>query len=302
MPKLLKSGLIAALGLVVSVGAVRCGGLADSELPDDQADLHGGKPRTCGAVDASPAEREQVDAQLEIIQSLRARSTSDDLTASHTIPVYFHVIQSASGTNVANGYVSTADLDQQIAVLNSGYRASGFSFARTGVDYTVNADWFANTAPGSAQEKSMKTSLRKGGSNALNLYTANLSGGLLGWATFPWDYAKKASMDGVVILWSSFPGGTSANYNLGQTATHEVGHWMGLWHTFQGGCTAPGDSVSDTPAEATAAFGCPAKRDTCSSAGVDPIHDFMDYTYDSCMTSFTAGQNTRMKSSWTSYR
>jgi hypothetical protein len=222
-----------------------------------------------------------------------------------TIPVAFHVITRGSTYN--DGNIPLSQIQAQIEVLNDSYsgRTGGaktpFKFTLASVDRTLNVGWF-NMAPGTGREQAMKTALRVGGANTLNIYTADLGHYLLGWATFPWSYASTSWRDGVVILYSSLPGGTAAPYNGGDTATHEVGHWLGLFHTFQGGCTPPGDQVDDTPFEATPSFDCELDRDTCTAPGNDPVTNFMDYSDDACMFAFTAGQSLRAAESWTAYR
>ena len=235
-------------------------------------------------------------------------------SGSVTIGVFFHVINTGQG--IENGDVPTKWLRDQIDVLNAAYAGADdaatpssvntpFRFAMIGVDRTTNAAWF-NSGIDSAAEREMKAALHVGGANTLNFYVNNAGGVYLGWATFPFWYAADPLQDGVVVLYSSLPGGSCCGdrvYNLGDTGTHEVGHWLGLFHTFQGGCAAVyNDFVADTPAERSPAFGCPVGRDTCPGAGVDPIENFMDYSEDFCMFQFSAGQSARMEALSLQYR
>jgi hypothetical protein len=233
----------------------------------------------------------------------RAETGSAERTGTVNVNVYFHVITNTSGA----GNVSDAAIANQITVLNNAYSgATGgantlYRFTLVSKDVTANNTWY--TCTGGTCEQQMKNALHKGGAADLNFYTNNMGGGLLGWATFPSDYASAPKMDGVVCLYSSLPGGSTSPYNLGDTATHEVGHWVGLYHTFQGGCNGNGDFVSDTPAERSPASGCPSGLDTCrNKAGLDPIENFMDYSIDSCMFKFTAGQAARADALTLQYR
>jgi hypothetical protein len=139
-----------------------------------------------------------------------------------------------------------------------------------------------------------------------NIWVANLSGGLLGYAQFPSNSTLpgmptdggSALSDGVVVLYSSvgsvaspYPGG--APYNLGRTLTHEVGHWIGLRHIWgDGGCSV-NDYCADTPNAGGSNFGCPSV-DSCAGGDVDMVENYMDYTDDSCMDIFTYDQVNRM--------
>ena len=215
------------------------------------------------------------------------------------INVYFHVINQGSG--VSNGDVTDTMIADQIGVLNAGFGPTGWSFVLAATTRTTNAAWF-NTCDASSVEAQMKGALRQGSADDLNIYSCNPGSDLLGWATFPSSYASAPSRDGVVLLHASLPGGSAVPYDLGDTGTHEVGHWMGLYHTFQGGCSKKNDQVSDTPAERSAAFGCPSGRDTCAGGGLDPITNFMDYTDDACMFQFTAGQDGQIDTLFSTYR
>lgn len=276
---------------------VNVGGRCGFELSIDEQEAFEAENAEQPAFQKLPefAEDEELSTEPLYGRGSGGGGTTTTVTGG-VISVYMHVIH--SGTT---GQLSSTDVANQISVLNAAYAGTGWSFSLVSTDYTDNATWFGS-CNNSTYESAMKNALRQGTADDLNLYSCNPGGGLLGWATFPNSYTTSPKMDGVVLLYSSLPGGSAAPYNEGDTATHEVGHWMGLYHTFQGGCSKTGDYVSDTPAERAANYGCPTGADTCTTTGVDPITNFMDYTDDSCMFTFSSGQDARMDAAFTSYR
>ncbi len=236
----------------------------------------------------------------------------------YRIPVVVHVIQTTSGT----GYISPAMVQSQIDILNEDFRALAGSLGApgfdcgvefylatvdpnglptTGITYSTNNTWFNDGG-------SYWNTLAWDTFRYMNVYT-NSAGGALGYVP---NLPQSGSLvgtksDRVVVLWSTFGrnGPYGPPYNLGRTATHEVGHYLGLFHTFQGGCGnlsncyGTGDLICDTLPESTAHFGCP-NSNTCNNP--DPIHNYMNYTDDPCMWEFTSEQARRMRCTLESWR
>jgi hypothetical protein len=141
-----------------------------------------------------------------------------------TIDTYIHVIKTTSGDGATQQMV-----DDQMIVLNDSFWPD-FQFNVVVTTETVSDDWFPMKHKNKTLETAMKTALRVGGPESLNIFIVRPRG--LGWATFPHDYNGKPELDGVIIHDQSMPGGYAVPYNLGDTLIHEVGHWMGLQHTF----------------------------------------------------------------------
>lgn len=284
-----------ALVLTASFTLTACDPIDTEASPPEEttASLEGRHPgRACGTPAPLLADLLR-DAALA-----KTRPTISQKSTAIPVEVVFHVITSGS-----NGAVTDAQIANQVAVLNDAY-APDFVFSLRETKRYNNKNWFTFKS-----ESKLKKDTRVGGPNVLNVWTGD-AGQYLGWATFPSNYAGSPGTDGVIIDYRTLPGGAMVytsggityRYNQGDTLTHEAGHWLGLFHTFQGGCTAPGDSVADTPAERVADYDCTVGRDTCAGGGIDPVTNFMDYSDDVCLDHFTVGQATRMRDQWALYR
>ncbi|MFW5420058.1 zinc metalloprotease [Nocardiopsis sp. CNT-189] len=244
----------------------------------------------------SPAEAAEYERKL------REARVSHRGDGPVTVPVAMHVITAADGT----GDVPDDKVREQIDVMNRGFGGgyagvdTGFRFELREVTRTGDDAWFGSFE---ANESKAKAELRRGGPETLNIYTVDMGSGVLGQSTFPQDYRTDPKADGVVVDYRTVPGGGRKGFDLGHTATHETGHWLGLFHTFQNGCSHPGDYVEDTPYEREQSSGCPKGRDTCpDKPGTDPVRNFMNYSDDPCLREFTRGQAVRMSDHWHAFR
>ncbi len=239
-------------------------------------------------------------------------------TFFYDIPVVFHVIQDTSG----QGFLSQAKLAEQIDVLNEDFQALPgslgapgtpgkirFRLADTdpagnptaGITYSTNNSWFQDSG-------SYWNTLAWDTSRYLNIYT-NAVPCCFGYvADFPSTGIVGQDHDRVVLWWEAVGRTPTAGWpqNRGRTATHEVGHSLGLYHTFEGGCGSAtdcydtGDLICDTARESTDTFGCPSSKSSCGSP--DPIHNYMDYSDDPCLWEFTQEQVNRMRCTLENWR
>jgi hypothetical protein len=284
------------------------------------------KRRQCGSMEAHERLSELYSSfrtNQNRIESFTARSITSGLAARVarqliTVPVVVHVV-----SKKAEEDISDSQIKSQIAVLNKDFRATNtdatdtpsvwsgpvadanIQFALATKDpkgkATAGITRTATTRTSFGADDSVKTKA-SGGAPAwpagryLNLWVCNLGGGLLGYAQFPGGPAKT---DGVVILHSAFgtSGTAAAPFNLGRTATHEIGHWLNLRHIWgdENDCSGT-DHVSDTPNAQLPNYGSPAFPHISCDNGPngDMFMNYMDYVDDAAMVMFTPGQITRM--------
>jgi hypothetical protein len=273
------------------------------------------RPQSSGRPTCGTRPRTELEIALDAtrVAEFRKRGRAAKTGAVTTITTYVHVLHDGP-----DGRVSERTIRDQIAVLNEAYASHGFRFEMAAStrdnpnpDYTDNAAWFSDATI--TDEIAYKTALKEGTGDDLNIYTTS-GAGFLGYAYYPTIVGSGSDvLDGVVLAYGTLPDAFQPGisdipgfvYNLGDTGTHEVGHYLGLAHTFDGKCSTTNDGVADTPAEKSPDFFCTVGRDTCTDSGavlLDPIHNFMDYSDDVCIIEFTPGQAERMSIQWSLYR
>lgn len=161
----------------------------------------------------------------------KAKNGNRELQQARAVDVVIHLVHPEGNRN-ANDVIRNNNAQEQVDVLQAAYEGA-FSFTLVSVLEWENSAWWG-IGSNSAEERDMKSKTREGDCSTLNLWYTDLIGGLLGWATFPSWCANGLADDGCVNLHRSAIGGTASPYDKGDTATHEVGHWLGLYHTFQG--------------------------------------------------------------------
>jgi hypothetical protein len=301
--------VLTAVALTTGVPAARAGGDSEWNVCDDETFLSNlaatGVAETARGEGNFPREPDLNMTYEELPASAVGQGKQWDSVV--VVPVWFHVVH-----DNGIGNVSDADINRQIRIMNLGYSGfyggydQGFRFELVGITRTNNAEWFY-AGPTSSGERAMKHALHRGDMGTLNYYSTT-AGPYLGWAYYPGLNDAQAYLDGLVVDWESMYKVSHTyedRYDLGFTAVHEVGHWFALAHTFDGGCNAFGDYVDDTPAMKVPTSGCPADgtKDTCPrDPGFDPIHNFMDYSYDQCYTELTQGQAERSHDYWLAFR
>lgn len=311
----LKTALLAVLvsGILVSVGGCAVDSSSDSgsSAPssdisvtvDDDLPTATSRGLFCGTEDPDNETMNQLSGQFNAFQRTFKNRQKNDSTVE--IPVVFHVIPRGSGAD--EGAVSDSVLREQINILNEAYSGNSggvptpFRFSLARVNRVDRPEWHL-LGPGTETEVAAKMELREGGASTLNVYVASIdssslggaTGEVLGYASLPVFYGVLPFFDGIVLSFKALPGGSLERYNLGHVLVHEVGHWLGLLHTFQGECDGLFDDlVTDTPRERIPGQGefCPVGRDSCTDqTGMDPVHNHMTYTEDGCRFEFTEGQ------------